>query len=138
MVLCIIVMLILHNIFPIKIIIASSFNILGILAILAGLLVCVIGVLTFVKSKTNLEPHLEPDKFVTGGIFKYSRNPMYLGILFFTIGIWFFIGSVSSVLGLILYILLIDHVFIKKEEKVLSRKFGEEYLNYKKTTRKWI
>ena len=106
----------------------------------AGILIFVNPVLQFIKSKTTVNPIQFEDvnKLVTSGIFKYSRNPMYLGMLMIVLSTSIFYLNIYSILTPLLFILWINKFQIKREEEFLIEKFGDEYLSYKKKTRRWI
>ena len=106
----------------------------------AGILIFVNPVLQFIKSKTTVNPiqFEEVNILVTSGIFKYSRNPMYLGMLMIVLSTSIFYLNIYSILTPLLFILWINKFQIKREEEFLIEKFGDEYLSYKKKTRRWI
>ena len=106
----------------------------------AGILIFVNPVLQFIKSKTTVNPiqFEEVNKLVTSGIFKYSRNPMYLGMLMIVLSTSIFYLNIYSILTPLLFILWINKFQINREEEFLIEKFGDEYLSYKKKTRRWI
>ena len=106
----------------------------------AGILIFVNPVLQFIKSKTTVNPikFEEVNKLVTSGIFKYSRNPMYLGMLMIVLSTSIFYLNIYSILTPLLFILWINKFQIKREEEFLIEKFGDEYLSYMKKTRRWI
>ena len=105
-----------------------------------GILIFVNPVLQFIKSKTTVNPiqFEEVNKLVTSGIFKYSRNPMYLGMLMIVLSTSIFYLNIYSILTPFLFILWINKFQIKREEEFLIEKFGDEYITYKKKTRRWI
>ena len=105
-----------------------------------GILVFINPVLKFIKSKTTINPIQleETNKLVTSGIFKYSRNPMYLGMLMIIISTSIFYLNIYSILTPFLFIFWINKFQIKREESFLAEKFGKEYLSYKNKTRRWI
>ena len=113
---------------------------ISILILSAGILIFVNPVLQFIKSKTTVNPiqFEEVNKLVTSGIFKYSRNPMYLGMLMIVLSTSIFYLNIYSILTPLLFILWINKFQIKREEEFLIEKFGDEYLSYKKKTRRWI
>ena len=115
-------------------------NILFQLEISILILIFINPVLQFIKTKTTVNPiqFEEVNKLVTSGIFKYSRNPMYLGMLMIILSISIFYLNIFSMLTPFLFILWINKFQIKREEDFLTEKFGEEYLSYKKKTRRWI
>ena len=105
-----------------------------------GILVFINPVLKFIKSKTTINPiqFEETNRLVTSGIFKYSRNPMYLGMLMIIISTSIFYLNIYSMLTPFLFIFWINKFQIKREEAFLAEKFGKEYLSYKNKTRRWI
>ena len=94
----------------------------------------------FRKHKTTLTPlHPEKAKFiVTTGIFNYSRNPMYLGLVLILLGISVRVNLVGGIVILPLFVLYLSYFQIIPEEKILEIKFGDEYLNYKSRVRRWL
>ena len=105
-----------------------------------GILVFINPVLKFIKSKTNINPiqFEETNRLVTSGIFKYSRNPMYLGMLMIIISTSIFYLNIYSILTPFLFVFWINKFQIKREEIFLTEKFGKEYLSYKNKTRRWL
>ena len=105
-----------------------------------GILILINPVLKFKKSKTTINPikFKKVNKLVTSGIYKYSRNPMYLGLLMIVISSSIFYLNIYSILTPLFFYLWINRFQIKREEVFLTEKFGEDYLSYKKKTRRWI
>ena len=105
-----------------------------------GILILLNPVLKFKKSKTTINPikFKKVNKLVTSGIYKYSRNPMYLGLLIIVISSSIFYLNIYSILTPLFFYLWINRFQIKREEVFLTEKFGEDYLSYKKKTRRWI
>ena len=105
-----------------------------------GILILLNPVLKFKKSKTTINPikFKKVNKLVTSGIYKYSRNPMYLGLLMIVISSSIFYLNIYSILTPLFFYLWINRFQIKREEVFLTEKFGEDYLSYKKKTRRWI
>ena len=105
-----------------------------------GILILLNPVLKFKKSKTTINPikFKKVNKLVTSGIYKYSRNPMYLGLLMIVISSTIFYLNIYSILTPLFFYLWINRFQIKREEIFLTEKFGKEYLSYKNTTRRWI
>ncbi|MCK5849092.1 MAG: isoprenylcysteine carboxylmethyltransferase family protein [Caldisericia bacterium] len=120
---------------PLKKIIQPPYNWLGVLFIVFGMIVNLVAdsVLKQTKKSKNKEISLHKT-----GLFRISRNPMYLGMVTVLIGVSIFFSSVTSVLGPIIFYLLIEKLIIPKEEKELENQYGKEYLSYKKTTRRWM
>ena len=136
--LAIILMLGLHLKLPIKQLVFSPINYLGVLAITTGIGMILFCAYLFRQKNTTIQPFQESSYLVSEGIFNYSRNPIYLGMIITLIGVWIFLGSLTPVLVIPLFIWLIQEIFIKQEEKMLEEKFGEEYQAYKISVRRWI
>ena len=105
-----------------------------------GAFIGIIAVYSFRKASTTVDP-INPDKtssLVTQGIYKYTRNPMYLGMLFILFAIAIRLGSVYACIVLPLYVWYITSFQIKPEEEVLMKLFRNDFTNYKKTVRRWI
>ena len=90
------------------------------------------------RVKTNLHTFNQPDRLVVTGLFKYSRNPMYLGFAISTFGVALYLGSLSPFLMVVLFIVVADRWYIAFEEKVMINIFGDDYENYKKSVHRWI
>ena len=105
-----------------------------------GILILTNPVLKFKKSKTTINPikFKKVNKLVTSGIYKYSRNPMYLGLLMIVISSSIFYLNIYSILTPLFFYLWINRFQIKREEIFLTEKFGKDYLSYKSNTRRWI
>tara|TARA_Y100000996_G_scaffold405996_1_gene381831 strand:+ start:216 stop:659 length:444 start_codon:yes stop_codon:yes gene_type:complete len=113
---------------------------ISILILLVGTLILINPVFKFIKSKTTVNPvkFTKVSKLVTTGIFMYSRNPMYLGMIFVIISTSIFYLNYYSILTPFIFYFWINRFQIKREEIFLAKKFGKEYLSYKSKTRRWI
>jgi len=131
--------IVLHYFFPIKKVIFSPYIYLGIPLILLGLYWNWVWVANrFRREKTTIDPNVMPSKFVTDGLFKFTRNPTYLGMVFTFIGISIMLGTISSFVIPVIFLILTDRFVIVIEEKNMEKKFGKKYLNYKKRVRRWM
>ena len=111
----------------------------GVLFALA-ILVAWSGIRTFAHARTSVDPH-HPEKattLVTGGIFRLSRNPMYLSMALALLGWAARLGRVWLVLGPVAFVLYVTRFQIRPEERALAEKFGAEYEDYRRRTRRWI
>ena len=110
------------------------------LIVLVSFFVAFFSLWQFYKSKANINPiHLEKsDVFVVNGIYRFSRNPMYLSLAGLLVAWAVYLQSAVSFLGVFLFIYFITQWQIKPEEYWLEKKFGESYLVYKKKVRRWI
>jgi protein-S-isoprenylcysteine O-methyltransferase Ste14 len=120
--------------------IAPPLNLLGALVVVAGIAIDVAAFVRFRNAETTVNP-LYPSKasrLVTDGVFRVSRNPMYLGLLLLLIGWGIWLGSASPWLVPPLFVIVLTVVQIIPEEQALSRNFGEEYVSYRRSVARWI
>ena len=89
-------------------------------------------------AKTTINPSEHSSKVVTSGIYAYSRNPIYLGWFILIAGIGFRNANPFVLAMALTMILLLYWAVILEEEKYLENRFGEEYLRYKKSVRRWL
>ena len=126
------------NIFP-KIEIKNEI-IFGSFMIISGLIIILSAIILFKKYQTTITP-LNPSnatKLITDGIYKFSRNPMYLGLLLVLVGISIIINLTGGFFFIILFILYINLFQIIPEENAMVDLFKDEFLEYKKNVRRWI
>jgi protein-S-isoprenylcysteine O-methyltransferase Ste14 len=126
-----------HYYFPITIIIKKPYSYLGIVFILAGIIISIRTSQMFREAGNHFDLKSESVKLMNSGIFRYSRNPMYLGMFFWFIGLAILLGSLVSFLYPILFF-IIANVMIIFEEKKLSQIYNDEYANYQKRVRRWL
>ncbi len=113
---------------------------IGVTFISIGLCLDILSFFNFRKNKTTVNP-ISPEKashLVVEGFYRFTRNPMYLGMLSVLTGTALLFSSLSGFLLLPLFIFLMNNLQIKPEEAVLERLFTKEYLEYKKAVRRWM
>lgn len=100
----------------------------------------VLGVLAFRKANTTVDPRVPQQSvsLVVSGIYRYSRNPMYLGFLLWLIGLACYLLSIAAFSLLPLFVWYMNRFQIKPEERFLQQKFGAEYLSYMRQVRRWL
>lgn len=114
-------------------------NLSGLALLVLGIGIAKWGKTLFAKRKTNINTFDSPDLLITEGLYKYSRNPMYLGFAIAIFGVAIlFQGAFSSFVFAFLFIFITDRWYIGFEEKVMREKFGQSYRDYCKNTRRWI
>ena len=104
----------------------------------AGLPTVVGARLTLMKAKTNVSPLRPSTYLVVGGPFRWSRNPMYLGINLVLLGISLALRLYWVPLLMPALLTICHHGVVLKEEAYLEEKFGTGYLNYKARVRRWL
>src|SRR5215467_11123188 len=105
-----------------------------------GITISLAGVLEFWRAKTTINP-LNPEAasaMVTSGIYHYSRNPMYVGLLFALVGWALWLSHLIAFALLPFFVLYINRFQIEPEERALAAKFGEEFRQYRSSVRRWL
>ena len=110
----------------------------GILLFGLGILINIAAVWEFRKNKENPIPWTGSDVFIAEGLYRFTRNPMYLGMSALSFGIAVGWGSYAMFAAAILATLIINYAVIQKEEAYLETRFGESYAQYKAKVRRWI
>ena len=115
-------------------------NVLSLISILFGIYILFLAVRLFNKQNTTVNPiRIEKaSSLVVAGIFQYSRNPMYLGMLFVLIGLSFKFNLIGGIIFTLLFMLFITAFQIKPEEQTMDKLFGDEFKEYKKKVRMWL
>jgi len=103
-----------------------------------GLALAASGVISFNKAGTAIRPFESSTFLVTDGLYRYTRNPMYLGMVILLIGVATYLGSLTPYIVIPVFFLIIQQCFIKHEEPFLENIFGQEYLDYKDKVRRWF
>ena len=117
-----------------------SNNRVSLFLLILGLVVFISAIKSFRRYKTTVNP-LEPrqaSSLVTSGIFKFSRNPMYLGMLIILLSISFKFNLIGGMFTSLFFYIFITKFQILPEEAAMNDLFGDEFINYSKKTRRWI
>ena len=138
-----VLILVISNYFSSKkidLILLPNQDLTSIIIFLIGMLILINPIFKFIKSKTTIDPikFKKVNKLITSGIYKYSRNPMYLGLLMIIISTSIFYLNIFSITTPFFFYFWINRFQIKREEIFLTEKFGKEYLLYMTKTRRWI
>jgi len=107
---------------------------------LAGLMLNLLPKLAFRRARTTVNP-LRPaaaTALVTGGIYRHTRNPMYLGQALVLLGGMLWLGSAAALLVVPLFVGWITRFQILPEERVLSARFGADYAAFRRDVRRWL
>ena len=118
----------------------SVLNSLSIISFVVGIFVFAAAVISFKKQKTTVNPiSIEnASSLVISGIFKYSRNPMYLGMSFVLFGLAFKFNVIGGLLFTGIFMLFITIFQIKPEEVAMEKLFDQEWKDYTKNVRRWL
>lgn len=111
---------------------------IGWVGVVAGFAILLTAIGLFKKAGTNPKPWKTPSAFVTEGVYRWTRNPMYLGMVLAYAGIAILSNSVVTLLLLAPLFVWVTREVIEREEAYLAVKFGAPYLAYKAETRRWF
>lgn len=118
-------------------IINYPYNLFGLLLIPVGIYFVLSPWYSFKKYDTP-EDFSDSTALVKDGLYKYSRNPMYLGGVFILIGLAISTCNICALLAPLLFFIIMNYMFIPFEEKKMNSTFGEDYTKYKNIVRRWI
>lgn len=125
------------NLDPFKL---ESFRSPSFFIVVVGGVVSIWSVVIFKNEKTTVDP-MNPSKsnsLVVKGIYKYSRNPMYLSFYLWLLALSLYLGSPLAIVLSVFFVLYINIFQIHPEERALIKKFGKSYEDYTKSVRRWI
>ncbi len=110
--------------------------------LLIGLVLCWSGVVNILRRKTTIHPDRkslrEPTALVQTGVYRYTRNPIYLGMTIMLLAWVIFLQNWLTVLVVIGFVVFITQYQIKPEEEALEKVFGDEYERYRARVRRWM
>jgi protein-S-isoprenylcysteine O-methyltransferase Ste14 len=119
----------------------TTFHALAAIALaLAGGVVALSGVISFRRAQTTVNP-MKPERtasLVSGGIYSFTRNPTYLGLLLVLIAFTVYLSSIWQLVGPVIFVLYMNRFQVAPEERVLSRMFGVAYTTYQSKVRRWL
>ena len=127
-----------HILFPFPVIIPSAVRIIGLLPILGGIALNLGADRQFKHYRTTVKPFKQSSALVTDGVFRWSRNPMYLGMVLIVAGIALLEGTGIAWIAVAALTLILDRAFIRREERMLEGTFGAEFEEYRQRTRRWL
>jgi len=107
---------------------------------IAGGVTTGLAMVSFIRAHTTLNP-MKPSSassLVQSGIYRFTRNPMYLGLLFVLIGWALYLANVPALLFLPSFTFYMNRFQIEPEERALGEQFGQEYREYTSRVRRWL
>lgn len=126
-----------HYLLPVMVVIEKPYIYLGIVLMIVGIVLVVKASVKCKKAGNNFDLKSKSSKLVISGIYSYSRNPMYLGMLLWLIGIAVLLGTLSPFIYTVVFFVLTNYMIFLEERK-LEQVYGDEYLVYKSNVRRWI
>jgi protein-S-isoprenylcysteine O-methyltransferase Ste14 len=113
-------------------------NIAGTLGLVLGIGIVLSAVARFIHLRTTIVPHRRARALVTSGPFRWSRNPMYVGLSVIYLGVTFLTGSAWPLALLALPLTILHRGTIPMEERIIADVFGAEYRAYASRVRRWL
>ena len=114
-------------------------KLLGTLSLVLGFSIMLWAWKLFQQEQNEIHPLSETNKaFIVSGPYRFTRNPMYLGMIFILGGVAFFLGTLPMFVSMFVLFLILDRAFIPFEEVKMKKLFGEAYENYVLRVRRWL
>jgi protein-S-isoprenylcysteine O-methyltransferase Ste14 len=111
---------------------------IGAITILIGLSFNFPALIQFFKTKNTIVTIKPANSLQTTGIYSISRNPMYISLILIYAGLSFILGNWWNFILLPFLFLIVQEHVVKREEKYLERRFGQQYVDYRSKVRRWI
>lgn len=131
-------MLLLHRSWPLAVLLPTPWNAAGVPLLVAGLAVSGWHARLFRRVGTEINTFREPGRLVRDGLFRVSRNPMYLGFAAALAGVALALGSASPWAAWLGFVVLTDRWYIRVEEAAMQARFGDQYAAYRREVRRWL
>jgi protein-S-isoprenylcysteine O-methyltransferase Ste14 len=131
-------MVLLQFFLPVYQLIHYPWNAAGLIPLLLGMTINIVADRAFKRTGTTVKPFEVSTTLVTSGVFRLSRNPMYLGMVMILTGAALLLGALSPFIIIPIYAITMDRVFIVSEENMLDERFGGKWKQYKANVRRWI
>jgi protein-S-isoprenylcysteine O-methyltransferase Ste14 len=110
----------------------------GLALTLAGFVLGLLAVRALLAARTTLSPHGSSSAVVSGGPYRFSRNPIYVGYVLTLMGLPLAVGSYWGLVLTPVHVLLMDWLVIRHEERYLALRFGAAYTEYSARVRRWL
>ena len=128
----------LNELYPLSRFTGLPAQLVGGAIIVVGLVLLVVANGLFVRAGTDIIPFRNVSTLVTGGVYRYTRNPMYLGMVAVLLGCAITVGAASALLVPLVFAVIIQVRFIVPEEQILRSAFPEQYPAYCQRVRRWM
>lgn len=132
------VAMVLQRFIPIPFVVPAVGRYIGLGMTFLGFMLGVGAFIEFRKARTTLDPRGSVKALVTGGIYRFTRNPIYLGFFLMVVGFPLNYGSLWGIVAAPLYITTMSRLVIEKEEAYLEKKFKDQYTGYRSRVRRWL
>lgn len=123
---------------PLQPLIAPQLQYLGVALMFAAFITMMFVARKFSRRQTTILPDGEPSELLEDGLFAYSRNPIYVAMTVLLLGSGLAVGQIWSLIVVPIFVVLVQQMWIVKEEENLEDAFGQIYRNYKGKVRRWL
>jgi len=130
--------MVLQRFIPIPFHVDISVRYVGLVLTFIGLMLGAGAFIEFRKARTTLDPHGAVKALVIGGVYRFTRNPIYAGFLFMVIGFPLNYDSLWGIVCAPFFVITMNRLVIEREEAYLEKRFGEAYTSYKSRVRRWL
>ena len=130
--------LVANKLYPMAFLPRAVSRVLGLPLIFGGLTIGLLGFREMRRAETNVDPYKPATAIVTEGPYRFTRNPLYVGMTLVYSGITALFNALPAAMLLPLALAVMRRGVIEREERYLERKFGDEYLAYKARVRRWL
>lgn len=134
----ILAMVALHLLIPLDLVVPACWNLLGLLPLALGVAINLMADQAFHRAKTTVKPLDQPTVLIRDGVFRFSRNPMYLGFVLILLGLAILLRSLTPFFIIPILAVSMDRLFIPAEEANLKRAFGQTWQEYSARVRRWL
>ncbi len=131
-------MVCIHIFFPVTRLFPAPLRWIGLFIVVAGYALVIWTIRLFGRAGTTLRPFGKPTSLVVTGPYRWSRNPIYLGLALMQLGLGVLLDSALPFLVIPAFIIIMTRWFIRPEEEILQRAFGEENIAYRSRVRRWL
>lgn len=136
--LALVLMALLHLGLPVYRYWSVPIGLLGIVPLVLGIVLNMTSDRAFKKHRTTVKPFEESSALITDFPFSVSRNPMYVGMTLMLLGIALLLGTVSTLVPVLVFPFLMNRLFIREEERMLAATFCGEWEQYRSAVRRWL
>jgi len=123
---------------PLPFVLPPALQYFGLALTFVGFLLGIGAFMEFRKARTTLDPHGSTKELVTSGIYRFTRNPIYLGFLLMVIGLPLSSGLIWGLVLAPFYMMTMSRLVIEREEVYLEKKFKNQYTSYTSRVRRWL
>lgn len=123
---------------PLFVLLPPPLHLVGLAPVAAGLAIMIYAAAQFHRRETNIRPFRKPDLLVDDGMYRFTRNPMYLGFASTLLGAALLFDDPGAFVFVAVFVVVADRWYIPHEERLAQEVFGAEYEAYRRRVRRWL